>query len=257
MRLYFLMIVFFIYECAKAQKAIKDQAVVNQQERMVYKQWDDNKFTPTSGWLGLNPNYLLTWWLHPNYPKTDRRPLSSTGPQTQRLGLVTAMSSIDDKYKLEADTLRNSAALEISNQSGLLSDGDPLWILYYARELKPVLENSPISILGPLPINVKAKVVEEGIYDWYKNQLEMLRERIEMARTTTFDRGARILAYHRMLKEYRALYGTWSTRIAAAQMTMRMIEQQQKVKTNRVKIDTWTPEMDVKIAREVLNGRKH
>ncbi|TKC08021.1 hypothetical protein FA048_12725 [Pedobacter polaris] len=256
-KLFFLMIAFLLYKNVKAQKSIKDESVVYQQERMVHKQWDRSKFTPTSGWLGINPYYWMTWGLHPNYPKTDHRPLSPTGPQTQRLGLVAGMSSIDDAYKLHADTLSNSAVLEIANQSGAVSFADPLWILYYSKELKPVLENSMASILMPLPTKVRVKVVEEGIYDWYKNQLDMLQERIETARTSTLDRGARILAYHRMLKEYRALYGTWSTRIAAAQMTMRMTEQQQKVKTNNVTIDTWTPEMDVKIARDVINTRKY
>lgn len=34
---------------AGAQRIIRDQSIVNQQERMVFKQWDRKKFTPTSG----------------------------------------------------------------------------------------------------------------------------------------------------------------------------------------------------------------
>ena len=76
---------------AKAQKQIRDESIVNQQERMVFKQWDRKKFTPTSGFLGLNPYYWLTWGLHPNYPKTDLRPLAPGGVQSLRLASVTGM----------------------------------------------------------------------------------------------------------------------------------------------------------------------
>lgn len=87
-----------------AQEEINDEALRYQQQRMVYQQWDQNKFKPTSGFLGLNPYYWLVWgWPYPNYHKTDLRPLSATGPQTQRLALVAAMNSTDGKYKLQSE----------------------------------------------------------------------------------------------------------------------------------------------------------
>ena len=70
---------------AMAQEAAQDQAVNYQHERMVYKQWDQNKFTPTSGFLGLNPLYWLTWGLRPQYKKVDKRPLSGSGPQNPKI----------------------------------------------------------------------------------------------------------------------------------------------------------------------------
>lgn len=133
-----------------AQKSIEDKAMRYQQERMVFKQWDKNKFEPGSGFLGLNPYYWLTWGLHPNYPDTDRRPLSGSGPQTQRLAMVGVMNSTSSAYRLESDTLRNTALLEINNQSGAVSAADPLWILYYSKELRPALEYSDAAILSPL-----------------------------------------------------------------------------------------------------------
>ena len=171
-----------------AQKAINDESIRYQQERMVFKQWDRDKFTPKSGFLGLNPYYWLTWGLHPNYPKTDLRPLSPWGPQTQRLGLVMAMNSSSGSYKLESDTLRNTAMLEIANQSGIVSAADPLWLLYYSKELKPVLENSQNNILNPLPPPVRTKVISDGLYSWYKNELDNLKQRIEGARNVDMDR---------------------------------------------------------------------
>lgn len=240
-----------------AQKRINDESMRYQQERMVFKQWDRNKFTPTSGFLGLNPYYWLTWGLMPSYKKTDLRPLSGSGPQTQRLGLVGVMNSTDNAYKLESDTLRNSSLFEIANNSGTVSGGDPLWILYYSKELKPVLENSYSSILTPLPAIVKAKVLSEGIYDWYKHELDMLKERIEGARTVDMDRGSRILAYHRLLLEYRVLSATWATRTVSAKKNIDRAADQQKVRSGQVNITNWTPESDVAIAREVVKNRKY
>ncbi|HTI58962.1 hypothetical protein [Mucilaginibacter sp.] len=241
-----------IHQCF-GQSVVQDQSVRYQEERMVYLQWDQNKFTPKAGFLSLNPYYWLTWGLfHPNYHKTDLRPLSATGPQTQRLALVGAMNSTDNKYKLQSDTVRNTALSEIANQSGLISDADPLWQLYYRNELKPVLNNSMASILAGLSPQVSAKLVSEGLYTWYKNELDMLKERIQAAHTTTMDRGARIIAYHRYLMEYRRLAGVWAIRTSSAQATLNMTAQQQKLQSGQVTISNWTPQTDIQIANQVL-----
>jgi hypothetical protein len=237
------------------QSFAQDKAVRYQEERMVYLQWDQNKFEPKAGFLSLNPYYWLTWGLfHPNYHKTDLRLLSATGPQTQRLALVGAMNSTDNKYKLQSDTVRNTALSEIANQTGLISDADPLWLLYYSNELRPVLNNSMASILAGLSPQVSSKLVSEGLYSWYKNELDMLKERIQAAHTTTttVDRGARILAYHRYLMEYRRLAGVWAIRTSSAQATLNMTAQQQKLKTNQVTVSNWTPQTDIQIANQVL-----
>jgi hypothetical protein len=241
-----------IHQCF-GQSVVNDQSVRYQEQRMVYLQWDQNKFTPKAGFLSLNPYYWLTWGLfHPNYHKTDLRPLSATGPQTQRLALVGAMNSTDNKYKLQSDTVRNTALSEMANQSGLITDVDPLWQLYYSNELKPVLNNSMASILAGLSPQVSAKLVSEGLYNWYKNVLDMLKERIQAAHSTTMDRGSRILAYHRLLMEYRRLAGVWAIRTSSAQATINMTAQQQRLKANQVTVSEWTPQTDIQIANKVL-----
>lgn len=254
--LFILIFTLLIKQLGFAQRAIEDEAIRYQQERMVFKQWDRGKFEPGSGWLGINPYYWLTWGLHPNYPDTDRRPLSTWGPQTQRLGLVGAMNNTSNAYKLEADTLRNTALLEIGNYKGAVSAADPLWILYYSKELKPVLEYNSAAILASIPASVRGKIISEGLYDWYKNELDVLKERINGAKSANMDRSSRILAYHRLLREYRTLAATWATRTAGAQKKMNLSLQQQKVKKAEVNIGSWTSNSDVEIAREVILKRK-
>lgn len=242
-----------LWQHCSAQSVVKDQSMRYQQERMVYLQWDQNKFTPTPGFLHLNPYYWLTWGLfHPNYHNSDLRPLNATGPQTQRLALVAAMNSTDNKYKLNSDTLRNTSLSEIANQSGIITDFDPLWQLYYGKQLKPVLNNSPATILTGLSPVVSARLIAEGLYDWYRNELDMLKERVTAAHNTTMDRGARIMAYHRYLLEYRRLAAVWATRTSSAKNTLSMTAQQQRLKSNLIGVPNWTPQSDIQIANKVL-----
>lgn len=236
-----------------AQSVVQDQSLRYQQERMVYLQWDQKKFTPTSGFLSLNPYYWLVWGLfHPDYHQTDRRPLSATGPQTQRLALVAALNATDYSYKLQSDTVRNTALSEIANQTGLITDADPLWQLYYQRELDPVINHSQTRILAGLSPAVTQELLTDGFYAWYQNELDMLKERIDAAHTTNMDRGSRIMAYHRYLMEYRKLAGVWAIRTSAAAKTLQMTANQQHLKTGVVTLSAWTPQTDIAIANRIL-----
>jgi hypothetical protein len=255
---YLMLFVFsFMLSASYAQSVIKDDAVDNQSQRMVFQQWDQNKFYPKPGFLSLNPYYWLVWGLFdPNYHKTDLRPLSATGPQTQRLALVSSMNSIDNNYKLNSDTVRNTALSQIANTTGVVSDADPLWLLYYNQQFQPLLNYSAATLLAPLPAQVSAKLISEGTYDWYTNELAMLKERVQAAHSTDMDRGSRIMAYYRLLKEYRTLAGVWAIRTSAAQKGITMTAQQQQLHNGQVKIPGWTPNTDVQIATQVLADRK-
>jgi hypothetical protein len=243
----------FMLSVCYAQEEVYDKAIVHQEQRMVFDQWNQNEFDPKAGFLDLNPYYWLVWGLFdPDYHKTDLRPLSATGPQTQRIALVAAQSSTDNKYKLHSDTVRNTALSNIAETSGLLSDADPLWLLYYTQQFAPLLNYSAATILGPLSAQVSAKLVSEGLYSWYTNQLSMLKQRLQGARTTDMDRGSRILAYYRLLKEYQTLAGVWSIRTAVAAKDMTMTTQLGQVQASKMSYGAWTPNTDVQIANQVL-----
>ena len=236
-----------------AQEEVNDESIRYQEQRMVYQQWDQDKFTPKAGFLDLNPYYWLTWgWFYPDYHKTDLRPLSANGSQTQRLALVSAMNSIDSKYKLQSDTVRNTALSEMANQSGAISAADPLWMLYYNDQFKPLLNYSAATILGGLSPQVSAKLVSERTYGWYTNELSRLKQRVQGAHTTDMDRGARIMAYYRLLGEYKKLTAVWAIRTSTAQTTINMAAQQQKLQAGQVTVTGWTPHTDVLIANKVL-----
>ncbi|MGQ7856535.1 hypothetical protein ACUN24_20050 [Pedobacter sp. WC2501] len=241
---------------AQAQKQIRDESIANQQERMVFKQWDRKKFTPTSGFFGLNPYYWLTWGLHPNYPKTDLRPLGPVGPQNQRLVSVTGMRQTDKDYELQSDTLAQTSFLQIAGMSGMLSATDPLWILYYSRQLKGVTDFDPGKLLAAVPQMARAQIVVNGSLDWYTREIAILSERLEAARTTILERGKRILSYHRLLAEYRRISSIWNDKVIAAARGPARVKVQENLTSQEIKINGWTPESDVRTAKEILNKRK-
>lgn len=213
MRNYMLTILLsFVFFQTFGQRTIRDRHITNQQERMVFKQWDRNKFTPTSGFLGLNPEYWLTWVWHPNYPKKDLRPLGPAGPQTQRLALVAAMQNTANAYKLHSDTLRNTAATEAVNYSAVFSFADPLWQLYYRHEFEPLLNQRDNDLLNGMSTKEREYLLRTGIYDWYRGEAAGIRERLEGAMDATMDRGSRIITYHRLFLEYRKLSTSWEAK---------------------------------------------
>lgn len=239
-----------------AQRPIRDKHITHQQERMVFKQWDKNKFTPTSGFLGLNPDYWLTWGLHPDYKKKDLRPLGPKGPQTQRLALVVAMQNTANAYKLQSDTLRNTAISEAMNYSPLLSDADPLWLVYYRHEFESLIYPKEIDLLTDLPLKEKDYLLRSGVFDWYLEESNNLAERLNGARTTVLDRGSRILAYHRLLAEYRALRATWETKKQNARHFLALMDATDRGRNHSQALLNTGFRTDKQIAEDILRKSK-
>ncbi|MFN0293570.1 hypothetical protein [Pedobacter helvus] len=236
-----------------AQKAIKDKHITNQQERMVFKQWDKKKFTPTSGFLGLNPEYWLTWAWHPDYPKRDLRPLGPIGPQTQRLAFAAAMQNTATAYKLHSDTLRNTALTEASNYSAVFSEIDPLWQLYYRHEFEPLLNQSDNALLNGITQKEKDYLVRTGVYEWFRTEAAAIRERLETAQGSTLDRGSRIIAYHRLFLEYRKLLASWEAKRQYSRKFLSLSETAGKMKTREKPIvQNQGYRTDQQIANDIL-----
>lgn len=237
------------------QKKISDKHITYQQERMVFKQWDADKFTPKSGFLGLNPEYWITWALHPNYPKTDLRPLGPAGPQTQRLLFAAAMQNSDNVYKLHADTLRNTAISEAVNYSGVLSAADPLWQIYYRKEFDELLNLADVDPLSGLSTAEQKYLVSTGLYDWYKEESNALLERLQLTRTTSVDRGSRIIAYHKMLAEYRSLRAGWDMKKSRAKNYLNIKGVAERLRNSQTSLPA-TSKSDIQIANDILKKSK-
>jgi hypothetical protein len=241
---------------AFGQKKINDESIRYQQERMVFKQWDKKKFKPSAGFLGLNPLYWLTWAWHTDYPKHDLRPLGPAGPQTQRLAFAAAMQNTEQAYRLQADTLRNTALTELTNYSGLLSDTDPLWLLYYRHQFGSLLDQQDNKLLDGLGQKEKDYIVGSKALDWYLEESYALAERLNAARTTTLDRGSRILAYQRLLDEYRKLQASWETKKQNARLFLNLSESRDKLKKPAMSLSVPPGRSDIQIADDILRKSK-
>jgi hypothetical protein len=239
------------------QIPVHDQSIIYQQERMVFKQWDSNDFTPKPGFLYTNPLYWMTWAWYPDYKNTDLRPLGPGGPQTQRLALVAAMQNTDNAYKREADTLRNTSLSEALNYSALFSDSEPLWLLYYSKAFQPLLNQQDGHLLDGLSAAVKNYLISSGAWAWYLDESHSLSERLRAARSTVLDRGSRILTYYRLLAEYRNLSATWETRKQQAGNFLRLARKTGQIKHYTAAIPTIpTGRSDQQLADDILNTAK-
>jgi hypothetical protein len=230
-RLYLIVAMVFNLTIAYGQKKIEDIGIIHQQERMVYKQWDKDKFDPKWSWWkpGSWAPYAATWLLHPSYADTDRRPLKGGGEQTQRLALAAAMQVTSDYYKKQADTLRNTAITEFTNYSSTVAFADPLYLMYYKKELKP-LDNIVGNAFINTPANVTLYMAESGGYNWYLEEMNSLLERYKQAKSVNIDRGQRILMYHRIMLEHRKLAEVWKNKLDMARM---MLDYKEKLKNQR------------------------
>lgn len=242
---------------AFGQLTIRDKHITNQQERMVFKQWDRKKFTPTSGFLGLNPEYWLTWAWHRDYPKKDLRPLGPAGPQTQRLALIAAMQNSANGYKLHSDTLRNTAATEAVNYSGIFSVVDPLWQLYYKHEFEPLLNQQDKDLLNGIATKEREYLSRSGVHDWYREEAAGILERLEGALGATMDRGSRIITYHRLFLEYRKLSTLWEAKRQYARLFLSLKEAASKMKSRSEPIvQSQGYRTDQQIAKDILAKSK-
>ena len=234
---------------------IHDEHIVHQQQRMVFKQWDEDKFTPTSGFLGLDPNYWLTWGLHPNYPSLDRRPLSATGEQTMRMGMLLAMKEFTDNYKLHSDTLAASAQTQLYQYLPQVNELDVLWNMYYKSELALLLQEQfdPLKNFGE---DLKISLLENGLVNWYTEELASLKQRLSLARASYLDRGSRILTYHRILQALRLLQGNWHAKVQAQGKYLLLKNKLQKsANALSLRLPNFPQrQTDIQIANSILNG---
>jgi len=209
-------LILFSVSCySYGQTLIHDKAIVAQQERMVFKQWDEDKFLPDANrLLGIptNPIWYATWGLHPNYPDLDRRPLSTHGEQTQRLGLAAAMQISSNHYKQHSDTVKNLANTEMARISGALSATDPLYQLYYKKELRPLEDPASAAFQGISP-EIVSYMTDHGAYQWYLDNMNSISERYGFAKSLDMERGQRILMYHRIMLDMRDILKKWQYKV--------------------------------------------
>lgn len=227
-------------------KRIKDPHIVGQEKRQVFQEWGD--WQPEGKYfLGIqyNWNYTMVWgWAAPDRNKRykdgdDIRPLSLTGLQNQRYATTLVQEDRTDKILKHAEVTHDETFDEYMHISSLGVQADPLYILYYKRELKPC-ENlvgfggqNPFRNLGMTQETFKNNQ-RYGILETLKIDAEKLEAKYEMAKSVDMPRGKRILLYHeclldlRKMKKYVDYLNRQSANRIKAQQRLAKLEQMKK-----------------------------
>lgn len=241
-------------------KSIKDPHIRAQQERMVFKKWGE--WLPKGKYffgLQYNIHHTMTWgWGSPNqndrYRRgADIRPLGPAGQQTQRMAFNTLLKSTSDTYKEYSDSIARDATSELYNTSGLFSQLDPLWRLYYKKELVDVLNYNRNTVVATLSNNEKEYLTRTGGIDWYDEQMSIIQEKLNAAFNQDIDRGSRIINYHKLMLDFRKIQSVWIAKIILAGKMKGFYEKSEVAKSPPLNGFTWTASSDVEIMRGIMN----
>lgn len=201
---------------AQTIKRIKDPHIVGQEKRQVFLEWGDWQ-PEKKKFLGVNVNYHYTmvWgWLAPKRNRRykdgdDIRPLSLTGLQNQRYATTLIQEDRTKRILEHANVVHDETFDEYMHISSLSVEADPLYILYYKRELSDCvrLRGSGINIFRVLGMKNETFEANQryGILETLKIDAEKLEAKYRMAKSADMPRGKRILLYHECLKDLRKL----------------------------------------------------
>lgn len=241
----------------KAQKHITDPYITLQEKRMVYHSWGG--WRPSRGFLGLNPHYQAVWGILANRRNgkykngPDIRPLKPDGTQNIRYFALMDTKSKIKSFKEHTEKIAKEAEKEILSVSSVVAKADPLWLLYYSKELKPIQ-----NYYDPFA-NVNDQAIDalrgSSAVEWYNEQMLILKERMESNLTQDMDRGQRVLGHHHILLDYRKLQKQWTNIIAEATKRKGRLEKAKPWTTNepvRISWKDWNPNSDRDIMREVI-----
>lgn len=254
----------------KAQKKISDSALEAQQRRNVYIKWGDFKPEPSYPWwsfgLQMNPYYTTVWsWIdldgdRGKYRKgPDIRPLGPVGEQTQREASLYGMLMMSNEYKKESDEIGSTAVKELlHNTGGILSEADPMWILYYRKTLKDVNEYNLSNFTNKLTSLQRQYLVETKIIEWLDTEMIQLHERLDGAKSVNMDRGSRILNYHRIMLEYEKILGRWNYQVAWADKFTKVQARNSTIDKKNIGNVNWSDygKTDLQIMEEIIRREK-
>lgn len=205
-----------------AQNRLNDPSIVAQHKRMVFESWGDWRPYPKYNFIGIQTNLAYgTIWGSGNFIAPSRnvryrkgadiRPLRVGGKEMLRQGEVQLQQKQAEKLAKSVDSIYSRNVADFAHWTHLTTDADPLWLLYYKRMLRPLIEY-------PNTIWEDGKVVQWALNNpvrailWQGNnwdkrmdkKLEIMKSDLDLARKTNMPRGKRMLLYHRVLKKWRS-----------------------------------------------------
>lgn len=221
-KIFFLLIGFFSF----AQNRLNDPSIVAQHKRMVFERWGDWRPYPKYtriGFIKIQTNFAYgTIWGSGNFiaPKrnvryrkgADIRPLRVGGKEMLRQGAVQLQQNRAESLAKSVDTVYSRNVADFAHWTHLTAKADPLWLLYYKRMLRPLME-------FPDDVEKDVRAVKYmkrfNIEDWrdlynkdpwweqMQDVLKIMKDELKFVQKTDMPRGKRILLYHRILRKWR------------------------------------------------------
>lgn len=204
-----------------AQNKLNDPSIVAQHKRMVFEKWGDWRPYPKYSFLGIQTNLAYgTIWGSGNFiaPKrnvayrkgADIRPLRVGGKEMLRQAETQLQQKQVKKIAVSVDSIYSRNVADFAHWTHLTSDADPLWLLYYKRKLRPLIEY-PDSVWQDGKFiywtikneKLASAFVRDREDKRMDRMLEIMKNDLDIARETNMPRGKRMLLYHRILKQWR------------------------------------------------------
>lgn len=199
---------------AQTIQRLKDPHIVGQEKRQVFQQWGDWRPNPKY-FLGIQTNlaYATVWgWIAPQRNRdyrngADIRPLSPAGLQNQRYASTLLEEKETEKVLEEIKSVYSHAIDEQLHYSSATVPTDPLYLLYYKPMLKDLQEfntDSPIPLQWGFTSTAAFESFQRlGMMGEIKRKLDVLQDRLELAKSMEIPRGKRIMMFHECLIEWR------------------------------------------------------
>lgn len=265
-----LLFIFPMIILAQRVKRIIDPALIAQEKRMVFQEWNDWKPDAKTKILGINtgwntnPKYTIVWgWTAPKrnqrYRKgEDIRPLKPTGLETQRFAKLKLMENQAENIKKSIDTIYKRSLADMAHNTHLTASADPLYLLYYRRMLEP-LQKFPENPSTAIQWGIKNPAVlvqlkNTGQYKQLQEKLLLAKETYEQGRKLDMPRGKRFLMYHKALMNWREFQRMLFSAVNRNDLFLTITEE---LKTAKSSIKDIPIQNDRQIVENIMRRYKH
>lgn len=248
-------------------KRLNDPSIVAQHKRMVFQSWGDWRPYPKY-FLGVQTNfaYATVWGMWA--PKINRdykdgediRPLKPTGVQNQRFAQLKFQEEEAQKIKAASDTIHKRSVQDFAHWTSATVDADPLWLLYYKRMLKPIIE-FPDHPQNFIEWRLKDQQTFEtlnttGTITRLQEELDLIKEKYSMSRSMDMPRGKRFLMYHETLIKWRKFV----RELRKHNNKTTLLLDYKNILKNHLSTalpNQWTPASDKQIVHSTMQHYKH
>lgn len=214
-----------------SQVPIKDTHITNQAKRDVVTDWAPMLPNPNYNFFGIQTNihYTFTWgWFAPNQNEDyrdgpDIRPYKQGGKGMNTFFNYASSQTFTGWMSEDSEVIGEEAESELAYNTALTFEADPLYVLYYKGKLEPIRNWNATDFQNEMDAFIINSIANEvglttgernqlifklgtsGIMTSYIDQMDMLKERFDMATTLSMGRGKRIITYHDLMLDYRKL----------------------------------------------------